>query len=195
MDKKENRMAKKALSNAETATDSSKNLTFFDSFIEELNQILLSELLIIKELPKMNEEVASKDLKEILEILLKETEGQVQRLERVFDHLNREKAGRNARGMEGLFKEGKESIAAHEKSAIKDALIIAAMQKIVHYGIAAYGSTKAHAECLKLNNIQELLEASLKEKTISDTKLTSMAEGTLFSMGVNQRAVQEDLPQ
>jgi ferritin-like metal-binding protein YciE len=78
--------------------------------------------------------------------------------------------------MEGIVKEGAETLSEDYEEALMDAAIIGAAQRVEHYEIAAYGTVKAFAELLGENDHVSLLEQTLDEEKETDQKLTQLAE-------------------
>lgn len=161
--------------------------TMDDLFLEELRDIYDAEKQIIKALPKMAKSATSEDLKGAFEEHLEQTKGQVERLERIFSELDEKPTGTKCEGMEGLLSEGEKVIREGEPSAVLDAGLIAAAQKVEHYEIASYGTARTFAELLGHEEAAELLEETLDEEKETDEKLTGLAESI-----VNPEAVEEE---
>lgn len=79
-------------------------------------------------------------------------------------------------GMEGLVKEGTETMQEKYGDALMDAAIIGAAQRVEHYEIAGYGTVRAFAELLGENGHVSLIELTLEEEKQADEKLTQLAE-------------------
>jgi ferritin-like metal-binding protein YciE len=152
---------------------SSENLK--EILIEELKDIYHAEGQLVKALPKMAKAAQNEDLKQGITQHLKETEGHVKRLERVFSLLDEPAKGKTCPAMKGLIEEGNETIKEHDASALRDVLIIAAAQKVEHYEIAAYGTARTLAEKLGETQIAEILQETLDEEGETDKKLTELA--------------------
>jgi ferritin-like metal-binding protein YciE len=90
--------------------------------------------------------------------------------------------------MEGLLEEGDEAVKNHSPGVLRDALIIAGAQRIEHYEISGYGTAKAWAEELDLEEAVDLLEDTLDEEAEADEKLSAIATGGLLTEGVNETA-------
>jgi ferritin-like metal-binding protein YciE len=90
--------------------------------------------------------------------------------------------------MNGLVAEGEDVIRATGDSNAKDAALIAAAQRIEHYQIAAYGTARALAAQLGLDDAAELLDQTLYEEHETDQQLTRLATGGMFSSGINEQA-------
>lgn len=161
---------------------------FFELFLDELKDIYDSENQIVKALPKMIEAASSQELKEAFEGHLEETKQQVRRLARIFEVLELDGEGESCEAMKGLIKEGEEVINRFPKSAIRDAGLIARAQRIEHYEIAVYGTLKTFAKEFDLDEVRNLLQISLDEEGGANKKLTKIAEGGLFTTGINAKA-------
>ncbi|HET6342597.1 MAG TPA: DUF892 family protein, partial [Gemmatimonadota bacterium] len=114
--------------------------------------------------------------------------GHVERLERLFSDLGEPPTGKSCKGMEGLLEEGDEAIKNHSAGILRDALIIAGAQRIEHYEISGYGTAKAWAEELDLEDAVDLLDETLDEEAEADEKLSAIATGGLLTEGVNETA-------
>lgn len=160
-----------------------------DLFLEELHDIFSAEQQIVKALPEMISAAHSLELKKAFETHLKETKGQVVRLERIFRMLNAPKKVKFCKGVKGLIDECKEVTHEFKKSALRDAAMISKAQRIEHYEISAYGTLRTFAKELNYKVIADLLEASEDEEANADKKLTKIAKGGLFKTGINLMAL------
>jgi ferritin-like metal-binding protein YciE len=146
-----------------------------DLFLMTLKDIYHGEKQIIKALPKMAKHAGSEDLKSALEHHLEETKGQVERLERVFELMDKPARGEACEAIEGLIKEGKEVMEKAKDAAVCDAGMIAAGQAIEHYEIARYGTLIAWATQLGMTEAAKLLEQTLEQEKKADQKLNDIA--------------------
>jgi ferritin-like metal-binding protein YciE len=146
-----------------------------DMFLHELKDIYDAEKRLLKALPKMAKSAESEELQTAFEDHLGETENQVERLERIFESMDKPARGKKCMAMEGLVKEGEELIKEEDAGPAKDAGLIGAAQKVEHYEIATYGTLAAWAKILGLEDAVELLEETLAEEKAADEKLTSLA--------------------
>lgn len=166
---------------------SSKEL--FDLFVDQLQDMASSENQIIKSLPKFIEKASNAELKKALSSHLEETKQQVKRIDRICNILNIPKQQEMCKGMEGILKECDEMTEKNEESLVEDAAIIAAAQKVEHYEIATYGTLISFAKQLDLEDeVAGLLKDTLKEEEAADKKLTKIADGSLFTSGINKLA-------
>ena len=152
---------------------------FRDLFIEELQDLYSAETQLIKALPKMAKAATNADLKKGFEQHLEQTKGHAQRLENIFAKLNEKSKGQKCKAMEGLIAEGKELIDDHEAGELLDAGLICAAQKVEHYEIASYGTAKAWATQLSLDDVATILEETLDEEKETNEKLTELATSTV----------------
>jgi ferritin-like metal-binding protein YciE len=159
---------------------------FRESFLEELADIHHAEKQLIKALPKMAKAASSTDLKDAFQEHLKQTEEQVARLEEVFESFDEKPKTKPCEAMEGLIEEGEEIIKENDSSATRDALLIAAAQKVEHYEISTYGTLSAWAELLDNEKAVNLLKENLGEEDDADEKLNELSEK------INREALDED---
>src|ERR1700722_6276926 len=150
--------------------------TMKELLLDELQDLYSAETQITKALPKMVKASSSPDLKQAFDSHLQETEGHVQRLEKIFKHLKESPKGKTCEGMKGLLKEGEERIKEGGEPEVVDAGLISAAQRVEHYEIAAYGSARTYAELLGESEIVRLLEKTLEEEKAADQKLTKVAK-------------------
>jgi ferritin-like metal-binding protein YciE len=157
-----------------------------DLFLDQLKDIYYAEKKITKALPKMAKAAESDDLVAGFEKHLAETEGQVGRLEQVFELLGKPARGKTCPAIDGILEEGEEIIQDYKGAPALDAGLVAAAQAVEHYEIARYGTLIAWAEQLGMSEAVKLLKATLAEEEATDEALTQLGEG-----GVNEKAMQE----
>jgi len=141
---------------------------------EEIKDIYDFEKRLVRAIPKMAKAASSSELRTAFETHLKETEGQIQRLDRVFGILGKSATGKTCKAMKGLIEEGSEVMEQTEGEA-RDAAMISAAQKVEHYEMAGYGSVRTWAETRGQNEIANLLQQTLDEEGETNKKLTSIA--------------------
>ncbi len=161
----------------------SKEKTLDDLFLETLKDIYFAEKAILKALPKMAKAANSDELREAFENHLKETEGQVERLEQVFEEIDKPARGKTCEAIQGMIGEAKEVMSEFKGSDALDAGLLASAQAVEHYEISRYGTLKTWAEQLGLQQAAGLLDETLQEEKNADELLTQIAESA-----VNQQA-------
>jgi ferritin-like metal-binding protein YciE len=147
-----------------------------DLLHDELKDIYDAEKQLTKALPKLVKKASAPELKDALQAHLGETEGHIDRLEQVFEQLGLPLRGKKCEGMQHLLAEGNDMIADAGDDATRDAVMIAAAQKVEHYEIASYGTIRTWATLLGKTDIAALLEDTLEEEKEADLKLTGIAE-------------------
>ena len=153
-----------------------KTSTLEDLYVDELRDLYSAENQLVKALPKMAKAANSEDLKAGFEDHLKQTEGHVERLEKIFDELDKSPKGKKCKAMEGLVEEGSEVIEEDMTPEVKDAALIAAGQRVEHYEMAGYGTVRTYAELLGYSDAAKLLQSTLDEEGDTNKKLTKLAK-------------------
>jgi ferritin-like metal-binding protein YciE len=145
-------------------------------YVSELQDLYNAETQLVKALPKMAKAASNAALRQGFEEHLRQTSEHVSRLEQIFDELGEKPTGKRCVGMEGLIKEGAETMREDYPDALMDAAIIGAAQRVEHYEIAGYGTVRAFAELMGENEHASLLEQTLEEEKQTDKKLSQLAE-------------------
>jgi ferritin-like metal-binding protein YciE len=160
-----------------------KAKTLQDLFHDTLKDIYFAEKKILAALPKMARAANSDELRAAFDKHEGETEGQVQRLEQVFQLLGETPKGKTCDAIVGIIEEGQEIMKEYKGTPALDAGLLAAAQSVEHYEISRYGTLKTWAGELGMDKAVKLLDATLAEEKKTDAALTELAE-TL----VNQEA-------
>ena len=149
-------------------------------FIESLQDVYYAEKALTKAMPRMQAAATSPELIQAFENHLQQTQGQIQRLEQVFQSIGEDAEGKKCEAMEGLVKEAESIISdTDEGTATRDVGLIMAAQKVEHYEIASYGSLRQLAITLGLTEAAQLLEQTLNEEKQTDLLLTDIAENSV----------------
>jgi ferritin-like metal-binding protein YciE len=180
--------AKSKAAPKEYAVEESQLMELFE---DELKDIYWAEKALTKALPKMAKNATSDELREAIENHLVETEGQIEKLERVFKLIGKKAVAKKCEAMAGLVKEGDEIMKDTEKGAMRDAGIISAGNKVEHYEIASYGTLKTFAKILGLDEASEILNEILEEEKNADATLTEIAESTINMQAAEVEADEE----
>jgi ferritin-like metal-binding protein YciE len=136
-----------------------------DVYIEQLKDLYSAETQLIKALPKMAKAATAPELAQGFEEHLEQTKEHAARLEKIFRKLDEKPTGKKCKAMEGLIEEGSETIGEKASPAAKDAMLIAAAQRVETY-----------ANLLGENDASDLLQQTLEEEVETDEKLTEAAE-------------------
>jgi ferritin-like metal-binding protein YciE len=159
-----------------------------DLYLDQLKDLYSAEKQLVQALPKMAKAASSQELKAGFEEHLGQTKTHVERLEQIFAALGSSPGRKKCAAMEGLIQEGQEAIELEGNASVRDAALIAAAQRVEHYEIAAYGTVRTYADHLGHSDQSSLLQMTLDEEGATDKKLTALAEGGLFSGGINEQA-------
>ena len=153
--------------------------TLDDLFHETLKDIYYAEKQILKSLPKMAKAAQSEQLKAAFQTHRDETQGQIERLEQVFEMIGKSARGKACEAIIGIIEEGKEVMEDFQGSPALDAGILAGAQAVEHYEISRYGTLKAWAKQLGLPDAAALLDETLSEEIKTDKLLTALAKGAV----------------
>jgi ferritin-like metal-binding protein YciE len=148
-------------------------------FLHQLKDTYFAENAILKALPEMAQAAQSEELKGALAVHLKETEGQVKRLEQVFQIVGEKPEGVECKAIRGIIEEGQEILEEFQGGEASDAGLIAAAQAVEHYEIARYGTLLAWAKQLGLSDAEGLLQETLIEEENTDELLSDLAEDAI----------------
>jgi ferritin-like metal-binding protein YciE len=148
-------------------------------FEASVRDVFYAEKEILKALPKMAKKATSPDLAAAFEKHFEETEHQVARLEKVFKILGKAARGKKCPAIDGIIEEGEEIIKEAKDDTVRDAGMLAAAQSVEHYEISRYGTLKAWANKLGMDDVSALLDETLQEEKATDAKLTDLAESEI----------------
>ena len=148
-------------------------------YVEELKDLYSAEKQILQALPKMVKKASHAQLKAAFQERLEVTQGQLERLDQIFEALGKSPRGKKCKAMEGLIEEGKETMQEDMDDDVMDAALIAAAQRIEHYEIAGYGTVRTYANLLGEKEAAKLLQQTLDEEGDADKKLTQLAESSI----------------
>jgi ferritin-like metal-binding protein YciE len=149
--------------------------TLSDLFFECLADMYDAEKRIVKALPDMAKAANSPELRAAFQSHLHESEGHVDKIERVFRCFDRSPDRNTCEATKGLLSEADELAGDFDGSAALDAALICAAQKVEHYEIASYGCLVTWAGLLGNQEAAALLQQILDEEKAADESLNSIA--------------------
>ncbi|MET1056162.1 MAG: ferritin-like domain-containing protein [Pedobacter sp.] len=168
-------------------TERIKDSKFYALFKESLQDIYWAEQALTQALPKMKDAATSTVLADAFQKHLLETQEHAGRLEQIFGILGEEATGKKCEAMAGLIKEGNSIIEdTDEDTAVRDAGLIMAAQKVEHYEIATYGALKSLAKRMGSSEISSLLDLTLKNEKETDDALTVLAEQEVNDLAASE---------
>jgi ferritin-like metal-binding protein YciE len=150
--------------------------TMDDLFLHSLQDIYYAENRIEKSLPDMIAKASDGELKKGMQAHLKQTRGQIKRLDQVFKKLKKEPKGTKCPAIDGIIDEANEIAGDVSDKMVLNAALIAAAQAVEHYEITRYGTLVSWAKTLGRNDVAKILFASLKEEKAADLKLNGIAK-------------------
>lgn len=157
-------------------------------FHDTLRDIYYAERKILKSLPKMKRAAQSEQLKAAFEKHEAQTEGQIERLERVFEIIDKTPRGKTCDAINGILAEGDEIAEEYKDNPALDAGLLAAAQAVEHYEITRYGTLKRWAQVLGLDEAVKLLDETLQEESQTDEDLTTIADASINDAALKDAA-------
>lgn len=148
-------------------------------FHDTLRDIYYAERKILKSLPKMARAAQSPELKAAFLKHKDQTDGQIERLQQVFEIIGKPARGKTCDAIEGILAEGDEIIEEYKDNVALDAGLLAAAQAVEHYEITRYGTLKRWANVLGLSDAAALLDETLREESQTDEDLTTIADASI----------------
>ena len=132
-------------------------------FLDTLKDIYYAEKQIYKALPKLAKAAQSEELRAAFEKHHGETEDHIDRLEQIFESIEKPARGKKCDAIEGILEEGEQVMDEYDDTPALDAGLLAAAQAVEHYEIARYGTLKSWAGKLGLKDAVSLLDETLAE--------------------------------
>ncbi len=163
--------------------------TFDELFVHTLQDIYYAEHQIVKALPDMAQKASDAELKKAFNTHLKQTRGQIKRLDRVFKMIKSIPQGTKCPAIDGILEEANEIAGEIDNKTVLNAALIAASQAVEHYEITRYGTLVAWAKLIGRNDVAKILAMSLKEEKATDKKL-----GGIAKRKINKKAAMSKQP-
>ena len=162
-----------------------------DLMLNYLQDIYYAEKQSVRGMARMAKAVEADEVKQAILEHRDQTQGQIERLERVFEMMGKRARGKKCAAMDGLAQEAEETAQEGEKGPVLDAAMIANAQAIEHYEIARYGAMVAWARQAGMGEAAELLQQTLQEEKDSDARLNQIAETSLNRQAAESGAEDE----
>jgi ferritin-like metal-binding protein YciE len=144
-------------------------------FLDTLKDIYYAEKQIYKALPKLAKAAQSDELRAAFEKHHGETESHIDRLEQIFESIDKPARGKKCDAIEGILEEGEQVMDEYDDTPALDAGLLAAAQAVEHYEISRYGTLKSWAGKLGLKDAVSLLDETLAEEKKADETLSKIA--------------------
>jgi ferritin-like metal-binding protein YciE len=162
--------------------------SFENLLVEQLNDLYGAETQIIQALPEWISVTSDAELRETFAAYLLEVRHHVENIEKMFTELSLSPTLVKNVAIEGILNQGMQNAHHGGNSPVKDAALIALIQRLMHYKMAIYGSARTFARHLDYNKTMDSLQRALNEEGEADRKLTKLAEGGVFTTGINEHA-------
>jgi ferritin-like metal-binding protein YciE len=149
--------------------------------VEGLKDAYSAEKQALRCMQKTVKMASAPALREGIQLHIEQTQVQIERVEQAMEQLEAKPARKVCEAMRGLVEEAQHEIEQQdEKGPILDLVIVAGMQRIEHYEIAAYGTDVALAEALGEKQVAKLLSETLEEEKQTDLKLTEVTQKAIM---------------
>jgi ferritin-like metal-binding protein YciE len=162
--------------------------TLKDLFVNRLHDIYDAEKQVSEIMPALTLAAGNQELKTLFSAESDGAREQVSRLEEIYREIGVSDDSVKSDGMRGIIREGVELMQEAGDPAVKDAALISIAREMKHYEMATYGSMRTWAREMEYPDIADLLQDTLDEEGDTDRKLTKLAEGGMFSKGLNEKA-------
>ena len=153
-----------------------KPKTLHDAFYETLKDVYYAEKQSVRALKKSAKAAEHEELKQAFQTHAEESANQVERLQQVFEIIDKPARAKTCEAMQGLTSEMEEDLEDFGDSSAADAVLIGCAQAVEHYEIARYGTLKTWASQLGYEDAAKLLDETLQEEKKTDELLTQIAE-------------------
>jgi ferritin-like metal-binding protein YciE len=156
---------------------------------EELKDAYSAEKQALRCMQKTLKMASAPALREGIQMHIEQTQVQIERVEQAMEKLEIKPGRKVCEAMRGLVEEATHEIGEQDgKGPILDLVIVAGMQRIEHYEIAAYGTDIALAKALGEKEVVDLLTLTLEEEKQTDLKLTEVTEKNIMpaAMGTDE---------
>lgn len=147
-----------------------------DLFEHEIKDIYSAEKQLSEAFQTLIDESSDSKLNSCLIDYRKKTYTHFTEIKSLLDEMKINPTNTNCEAMQGLIKEWKNLLEHDLSSDVKDAGLIARVQRIMHYEISAYGTAVRYAKELEKDSIATQLQAILDDKYTIDSKLGEMAK-------------------
>ncbi|HYG76161.1 MAG TPA: DUF892 family protein [Planctomycetota bacterium] len=163
-----------------------------EMFIHELGDVRDAEMKLVSQLQKMAKKVSDETLRQLFEQHREETEGQIERLEQIYEELEEKPKRQPCKGMSGLIDEFQTFVKEEKpEDELLDVYACSAAIKVEHYEISSYESLISMAHKLGLEEAAKLLEQTLEEEKNTLQKLQEAGQELLAQLPVEEEMMEE----
>jgi ferritin-like metal-binding protein YciE len=164
-----------------------------DMFVHELGDMLDAEKKVLSALQKMEKKVSDQTLKQMCSEHAGETEGQIERLEQIFEDLGEKAKRQPCKGMNGILEEFNTFVKEEKpEDEILDVFAAGASMKVEHYEISSYEGLISMAQQLGLEEAAKALEENLEEERKTLQRLQEVAQDLLSQLPAEDEMEEEE---
>jgi ferritin-like metal-binding protein YciE len=159
---------------------------------EQLKDAYSAEKQALRCMQKAVRKASAEALREGIQMHIDQTQVQIERVEEAMEKMNVRPGRKVCEAMRGLVEEAQHEIEEHdEKGPILDLVVVAGMQRIEHYEIAAYGTGIALAKAVGEKEVVKLLSETLEEEKQTDLKLTEVTQKSIMPEALAEEEEEE----
>ena len=147
-----------------------------DILVTELKEIHSAERQLSRAVPKLSRNIASESFKSLLKERREQGANIIDELDAIFDGMGVTKARPKNVAAEGLIEDMNEHLEEIDNPALRDAVLLGAVQKLEHYCIAAWGTSASLGRLLEQEPIVALMERLVEKGKRDDEALSDLAE-------------------
>jgi ferritin-like metal-binding protein YciE len=162
--------------------------------VEQLKDAFSAERQALKCMQRAARKASAPALREGIQMHIEQTQVQIERIEQIMESLKIRPGRKVCEAMRGLVEEAQHEMEEHDKGPVLDLVIVAGMQRIEHYEIAAYGTNIAIARALGEKEAVGLLSETLEEEKQTDLKLTEVTEQHIMAAALGGEGEDESGP-
>jgi ferritin-like metal-binding protein YciE len=148
--------------------------------VDQLKDAYSAEKQALRAMQRIVRKASAPELRDGVQMHIEQTQTQIERVEQALEELGARPGRKVCEAMRGLVEEAQHDMEEHEKGPILDLVIVASLQRVEHYEIAAYGTDVALARALGENKVADLLAETLEEEKQTDLKLTEVTQQALI---------------
>lgn len=149
--------------------------------VEEVKDAYSAERQALRCMQKTLRKATAPALREGIQMHIEQSQVQIERIQEIMEKMEVRPGRKVCEAMRGLIEEAQHEMEEHEKGPVLDLVIVANMQRIEHYEIAAYGTDVALARGMGEQEVAGLLSQTLEEEKQQDLRLTEVTEQQLMS--------------
>jgi ferritin-like metal-binding protein YciE len=164
----------------------------YEMLLDQLKDAFSAEKQAIQGMKRTLRKVSDPQLRDGIEAHMAESEMQRERVEQALETLGAKPSRKVCEAMRGLVEEAQQEQQERGKGPVLDLVIIASLQRIEHYEIAAYGTMAELANALEESEVAELLAETLAEEKAQDARLTEVTRGSVLPAALGGAEEQEE---